>query len=63
MLKFSVKTHKNFLNPEYHDQAFLQLLFLPQQTYLYKDHGGDISGDCFRFVAGCLNMDCKTRPL
>ena len=34
MLKFSVKTHKNFLNPEYHDQAFLQLLFLPREADL-----------------------------
>ena len=57
------RAHKNFLNPEYHDTKPSCNFFFSheKQTYLYKDHGGDISGDCFRFVAGCLNMDCKTQ--
>ena len=57
------RAHKNFLNPEYHDTKPSCNFFFSheKQTYLYKDHGGYISGDCFRFVAGCLNMDCKTQ--
>lgn len=38
MLKFSVKTHKNFLNPEYHDTKPSCNFFFSheKQTYLYK---------------------------
>lgn len=57
------KPHKNFLNPEYNDTKPSCSYFYSEEkhTYLYKDQGGDMKGDCFRFAAGCLNMDCKTQ--
>lgn len=57
------KPRKNFLNPEYHDTKPSCSFFFSaeKQTYLYKDHGGDIAGDCFRFAAGCLGLDCRTQ--
>lgn len=57
------KPHKNFLNPEYHDTKPSCNFFFSaeKQTYLYKDHGGDMKGDCFRFAAGCLGLDCKNQ--
>ena len=57
------KAKKNFLNPEYEDTKPSCSYFYSdqKQMYLYKDHGGDIKGDCFRFAAGCLNLDCKSQ--
>ena len=57
------KPHKNFLNPEYNDTKPSCSYFYSEEkhTYLYKDQGGDMKGDCFRFAAGCLNLDCKTQ--
>ncbi len=57
------KAHKNFLNPEYEDTKPSCSFFFSneKQIYLYKDHGGDIAGDCFRFAAGCLGLDCRNQ--
>src|SRR5574344_1649157 len=55
------KSHKNFLNPEYSDTKPSCSYFysVEKHIYLYKDHGGGLQGDCFRFAAGCLGLDCK----
>lgn len=55
------KPHKNFLNPEYHDTKPSCSYFYSAEKhiYLYKDQGGDLQGDCFRFAAGCLGLDCQ----
>ena len=57
------KAHKNFLNPEYHDTKPSCSYFYSEEKkiYLYKDQGGDLKGDCFRFAAGCLNLDCQSQ--
>lgn len=54
-------THKNFLNPEYNDTKPSCSYFysVEKHIYLYKDHGGGLKGDCFRFAAGCLGLDCQ----
>lgn len=57
------KPKKNFLNPEYYDTKPSCSYFFSEDKhiYLYKDQGGDIRGDCFRFAAGCLGLDCRTQ--
>lgn len=57
------KAKKNFLNPEYHDTKPSCSYFYSdtKHIYLYKDQGGNLSGDCFRFAAGCLNLNCDTQ--
>ena len=55
------RAHKNFRNPEYDDKRPSCSYFYSdtKHIYLYKDQGNDYKGDCFRFAAGCLGLDCK----
>lgn len=57
------RARKNFLNPEYEDTKPSCNYFFSKekQIYLYKDHGGNMGGDCFRFAAGCLGLDCRSQ--
>ena len=49
------KAKKNFLNPEYNDTKPSCSYFYSdtKHIYLYKDQGGNLSGDCFRFAEAC----------
>lgn len=57
------RAHKNFRNPAYDDKRPSCSYFYSEtkHIYLYKDQGGDYKGDCFRFAAGCLGLDCKSQ--